>query len=143
MDKKQLIARCGIWCGTCRQYLVRKKELFEEKGLKRGCEGCWIRDKNCTFIKKECAPLRNNEIEFCYECENFPCDNLTELDELYVSRYNMSLIENQKRIKQMGIKKWIKEQEELYTCPECSGEVCVHDAECYDCGNKYNPNIPP
>ena len=36
--------------------------------------------------------------------------------------------------------KWLKEQEALYSCPECGGEICVHDEECYDCGKKHNPN---
>jgi len=141
MDKKQLISRCGLWCGACRQYLVRKKNLLEERGFKRGCEGCWIRNKNCVMIKKGCAALRENKIDFCFECEDLPCADLRKMDEIYISRYNISLVENLKRMKQIGLKQWIKEQEKLYKCPECGGEISMHDNECFNCGNKYNPNM--
>ena len=59
----------------------------------------------------------------------------------YVERWSVSLIENLKRIRKIGADKWLKEQEKLYTCPKCGGEICIHDTECFDCGNKINPNI--
>jgi hypothetical protein len=141
MVENNLAAPCGIYCGMCRQYLALKKDLLEEKGLKWGCQGCRIRHKNCTFIRRDCAPLRKNEIAFCYECEKFPCQNLKKIDKIYRERYSVYLIENLKRIKEIGVEKWLQEQKELYRCPECGGEICIHDVECYDCGNKINPNI--
>ena len=51
------------------------------------------------------------------------------------------MTENLKRIEEIGLEKWLQEQKELYTCPECGGEICLHDNECYDCGLKINPNI--
>jgi hypothetical protein len=141
MVENNLAAPCGIYCGACRQYLVRKKNLFEERGLKTGCQGCRIRNKNCAFIRRDCPTLRKKEIDFCYECENFPCENLQKIDILYQERYSVNMVENLKRIEEIGVKKWLQEQEKLYTCPECGGEICIHDTECYDCGNKINPNI--
>jgi hypothetical protein len=124
----------------CRQYLALKKELLEEKGLKWGCEGCRIRHKNCAFIRRDCPPLRKDKIDFCYECEGFPCQNLKKIDKIYRERYSVNLIENLKRVKEIGVEKWLQEQNELYKCPECGGEICIHDVECYDCGIKINPN---
>jgi hypothetical protein len=141
MVENNLAAPCGIYCGMCRQYLALKKDLLEEKGLKWGCQGCRIRHKNCTFIRRDCPSLRKNEIDFCYECEKFPCQNLKKIDKIYRERYSVYLIENLKRIKEIGVEKWLQEQKELYTCPECGGEICIHDVECYDCGNNINPNI--
>ena len=141
MVDTNLAAPCGIYCGFCRQYLVLKKGLFEEKGLKIGCKGCRIRNKKCTFIRRDCSPLLNNEIDFCYECEAFPCENLDKLNDIYVKRYSINLIDNLKRIKEIGVDNWLQEQQKLYTCPECGGEVCIHDSECYECGKKLNPNI--
>ncbi len=140
MVDNNLAAPCGVYCGACRQYLLRKKDLLEKRGYTRGCEGCRIRNKNCAFIRRDCTALRKNEIEFCYECENFPCQKLQKLDNRYRERYTVNMINNLKRIEEIGVEKWLKEQEELYTCPECEGEICVHDAECYDCGMKFNPN---
>lgn len=129
-----LLAPCGLYCGSCRQYLARSEGILEQKGLKHGCEGCRIRDKNCTFVKKDCPPLRKKEIDFCYECSNFPCDNLIKLSEIYVTRYNVSLIENLKRLKKVGIDKWLEEQIEYFKCPKCGGKMCIHDSECFNCG---------
>ena len=141
MYEKNLAAPCGIYCGACRQYLLWKKDLLEERGYKVGCKGCRIRDKNCAFIRRDCSLLKKKEIEFCFECEVFPCEKLKKIDKHYQEKYFVNMINNLKRIKEIGAKKWLKEQEELYTCPICKGEICVHDAECYDCGNKINPNI--
>ena len=138
--KNNLAAPCGMYCGTCRSYLLLKKDLFEEKGYKSGCTGCRIRNKKCAFIKRDCPQLRKNEIDFCFECNQFPCSNLKKLDNRYKEKTYVSFIKNLRRNKQVGVEKWLKEQEELYKCPDCEGEICLHDAECYDCGNKINPN---
>ena len=141
MYEKNLAAPCGVYCGACRSYLLLKKDLLEERGYKSGCNGCRIRNKKCSYIKRDCALIRKNEIEFCYECDTFPCSNLKKLDEMYSKRYGVSQIKNLKRLQEVGFEKWIQEKERLYRCPDCGGEICVHDAECYDCGNKINPNL--
>jgi hypothetical protein len=141
MENNNLAAPCGIYCGMCRQYLALKKGLLEEKGLKLGCQGCRIRNKNCAFIRRDCSKLRKKEIEYCYDCEDMPCNNLKKIDKIYIDRYSLSLIKNLRRIEEIGEKSWLQEQKELYTCPECGGEICIHDMECYDCGLKINPNI--
>lgn len=140
MVDNNLAAPCGIFCGACRQYLVLKKDLLEERGFKKGCEGCRIRHKNCVFIRRDCPALRKNELQYCYECENFPCQNLKKIDKLYRERYFVFLIDNLKKINEIGVDKWLVDQKMLYTCPECGGEICLHDMECYDCGIRINPN---
>ena len=114
--------------------------MLEERGYKQGCKGCRIRFKKCTFFRRDCVKLRKKEIEFCFECESFPCEKSEKMNDIYVERYSMNIIENLNRIQQFGPEKWLEEQEILYTCPECKGEICIHDAECYDCGLKINPN---
>ncbi|MFW9821313.1 MAG: DUF3795 domain-containing protein [Candidatus Thorarchaeota archaeon] len=141
MIDNNLAAPCGIYCGACRQYLLLKKDLLEERGYKMGCKGCRIRNKNCAFIRRDCPTLRMNEVNYCFECEQFPCQNLQKIDSQYRERWSVNMIENLRRIKELGVKQWIKEQRKLYTCPRCEGEICIHDTECYDCGYKINPNI--
>ena len=139
--ENNLAAPCGIYCGACRQYLLKKKGQLEQRGYKQGCDGCRIRNKKCAFFRKNCSKLWKKEIEFCHECEEFPCDNFDRLEKMYLERYSVDMIGNLKRSKEIGAEAWLQEQQKLYTCPECGGEICVHDAECYDCGNKINPNI--
>ncbi len=139
MGIKELVSRCGLYCGACRSYLLLKKGLLEQKGYKKGCKGCWVQNKNCAFIKKKCARLRN-EIDYCFECDRFPCQILKPLDTRYRQKYGVSLIKNLERMRETGVDKWGEEQQQLYKCKKCGGEICVHDDECFDCGDHYNPN---
>jgi hypothetical protein len=91
-SKLQIIAYCGINCGECNIYLapnnpqiaVKLVELFNGKWEKVKAEDfhcetcrklvdkcwteeCWIR--NCCQEKK---------LEYCFECEEFPCYKLKE-----------------------------------------------------------------
>ncbi len=66
---------------------------------------------------------------------------LKALDEKYTEKYNVSAIKNLIQLQKVGFDKWLKEKELLYKCPECGGEICIHDAECFDCGYRINPNI--
>ena len=134
--ESNLAGPCGFYCGTCRHYLARAKGLLKEKNLKHGCRGCRIQDKNCTWIKKDCALIRKNQIEFCFKCKNFPCDNLKKLDQRHIRDDNVSLIENLLRIKKIGLSKWLQEQEDKWKCPQCGGNICVIDKECYNCDYK-------
>ena len=132
-----LAAPCGFYCGTCRHYLAQSKGLLKEKHLKHGCKGCRTQNKNCSWIKKDCALIRKNKIDFCFECVDFPCVNLKKLDLRHVQDDNVSLIDNLKQIKNKGLKIWLKEQEEKWKCPKCGGNLCVIDKECYDCRYKF------
>lgn len=133
---EDLAAHCGIFCGACRPYLLNKKRLLKERGYKRGCKGCIAQNKNCAFIKRGCKYLKNKKIHFCFECEEFPCHNLKNLDSKYKDKYDISPIENLKKIQKIGLYEWLIEQKKKYTCT-CGGEICLHDAECYDCGQTY------
>jgi hypothetical protein len=126
--KYTLAAPCGMYCGFCRDYLARQKDSS------KGCEGCRIRNKNCAFIKKDCPPIRNGTIHFCFECDTFPCDKLKKLDAMYTRRYGQGMIKSLERIRSVGADAWLAEQRDAWTCPACGGRLCIHDAKCADCG---------
>jgi hypothetical protein len=129
-----LAAPCGIYCGTCRHYLAREKGLLMEKKLKQGSKGCRIQDKNCSWIKKGCELIRKKQIGFYFECKDFPCTNHKNLYQRHLRDDKINLIDNLLRIKDVGAGQWLKEQEEKWSCPQCGGDICVMDQECYDCG---------
>lgn len=98
------------------------------------CKGCRPRNKQCAFLKKRCNLLKNKKIEFCFECQDFPCKNLLKLDERYKKRgWDVSFSGNNRRIKEVGLVKFIEEQEKKFQCPKCGGTISVHDNKCYDC----------
>jgi len=132
--KTELIAPCGMNCAVCSGYLALKHDV-KNRGIRMPyCKGCRPRDKKCAFLKKKCELLLNSQVEFCYECKNFPCGRLKRIDKRYQTFSHMSLIENLKSIKESGMASFLKTQEKKWRCPECGGVVCCHNGICFDCG---------
>ncbi len=129
----ELIAPCGMNCAICKAYLAYKHNVPRQRGKVFHCTGCRPRSKNC-FIKRKCAKLTDNQIQFCYECEELPCESVDRVDRRYRQRYGLSLVENLKMIKANGMDSFLKSQAEKYSCPTCGAVVCVHDGKCYSCG---------
>jgi hypothetical protein len=99
------------------------------------CIGCKPREKSCAFLKKYCKKLSKNEIGYCYECSDFPCEHLIKLDAVYRKRYKMSMIENLEYIRDYGMDAFLKQQQKTYRCSDCGGVICVHNEICYSCEN--------
>ena len=129
----QLIAPCGMNCGICMAYLREK----------RRCSGCHVDDStkpptilNC--IIRNCETIKSNQSGFCYECENYPCRRLKQLDKRYRTKYAMSMIENLESIKEIGLSAFAEEERKRWRCSKCGDTICVHRGYCYDCGAKLN-----
>jgi len=130
----ELIAPCGMNCGICSGYLAFKNDV-KSKGIKMPyCAGCRPRDKKCTFLKKRCSLLMEGRVQYCYECQDFPCKGLQAIDKRYRSQFRMSMIENLEYIKKNGIKQFLDIQEEKWKCPECGSFICCHNGICFNCG---------
>ena len=134
---KQLIAPCGMNCAICSRYLAYKNNLPEVKGKITHCIGCRPANRKCV-VQKNCIDNRKllkREIDFCFECNCFPCDRLKKLDDRYKQNYNMSMIKNLMDIKTEGISKFVKQQYEKYKCPKCEGLISTHSGKCFVCDN--------
>jgi hypothetical protein len=131
---KELISPCGMNCGICSNYLAHKNNI-SGKGFPN-CIGCRPRDKQCAFLKKKCRDglkLLKGEIGFCFECNYYPCENLTRLDKSYREKYGMSMINNLNEIKSKGINYFIENQEKKYKCPKCINLISIHNKKCFTC----------
>lgn len=128
-DITKLIAVCGMNCGLCMAYLRDKNKCFgcrSDKTMKsKYIDGCKIR--NCEILK-------NGKKKYCFECENFPCLRLKQLDTRYRKKYQASMIENLNMIKEEGINKFLENEELKWTCSGCGGTICVHRGKCAKCG---------
>lgn len=117
---KNLIAPCGMNCGLCLHYLREKNK----------CPGCFSgRKVNNRPIKCGRRLCKKRHGDFCFECDDFPCDSIKRLDERYRKRYGMSEIENLKFIKKEGIEKFVESQAKKYCTSK--GTFCVHDKKYY------------
>ena len=133
----ELIAPCGMNCGICIAFFGY---TLNGKKRKHVCKGCRLRNTHqsldrslCAFIKKQCEKLATNQLEYCFQCINFPCENLTTLDKRYRTKYGMSMIENLEYIQTNGIQQFLKHEAERWKCPACGGIICVHNKICYSC----------
>ena len=131
--RKELIAPCGMDCGVCSGYLAYSHNIPREKGKISYCIGCRPRNKKCAFLKRDCSLLRENKIDFCFECNAFPCDKLKLIDDRYRTKYGMSVVENLNYIKDNGIDKFLRNQKRKYKCFRCGDTICIHNKKCYTC----------
>jgi hypothetical protein len=129
LNNNLLIAPCGMNCGICMAYLRKKNK----------CPGCLAitANKAITVIRckiKNCEVFQTTRAKFCFDCDNYPCKNLKHLDKRYRTKYNMSMIENLENIKQLGIEKFIRNENMKWICSKCGGTICVHKGYCFSCG---------
>ncbi len=127
-----LIAPCGMNCRLCIAYTRDKKP----------CPGCRGDDSNkpktrVTCRIKNCKKRGQGKVGYCFTCDSFPCDWLNYLDERYRTKYGMSMIDNLMHIKKFGIRHFIGNEKERWTCPRCSQLICVHKPQCLFCEHKW------
>ena len=132
--REDLIAPCGMDCAVCSGYLALKHDVKEKGVTMAYCKGCRPRGKKCAFLKKRCELLLNKKVEFCYECEEFPCKNLKHIDNRYQTFFHTSLIDNLQFIKEHGLIKFSESQRKKWQCPNCSDVIYCHNGICFSCG---------
>jgi hypothetical protein len=126
--RSELIAPCGMNCRLCRAYIRDKNP----------CPGCRGDDRLKPKTRvlcpiKTCERLLKAEGRYCFGCERFPCARLNHLDKRYRTKYGMSMIDNLEMIRESGIRRFISNERERWTCPACGEIVCVHESGC-PCG---------
>lgn len=131
---EELIAPCGMNCGICSGYLAFKYDV-KSKGIRMPyCSGCRPREKKCAFLKRRCNLLLKGQVQYCYECQDYPCQRLQHIDKRYRALYRMSLIENLEYVRKNGVGQLLKREEEKWKCPECGAVICCHNGICFNCG---------
>ena len=130
--RSALIAPCGMNCRLCHAY-VRDVNV---------CPGCRgddnYKSKSCLACHiKNCEKIVNAEAKYCFNCDSFPCARLKHLDKRYRTKYGMSMIDNLEDIRRFGIRRFIRNEKERWTCPECGEMICVHKPQCISCGWKW------
>ncbi|WP_081963079.1 DUF3795 domain-containing protein [Desulfosporosinus sp. HMP52] len=140
---KMTSAVCGLFCPSCTVFIATKEEPERLKKIavtlnqtieETHCEGCRSIPKtaycsNCRMI--ECA--RQKGIEFCGECEEFPCKEIKTFQALKPHR--LDLWQSHQRIKDVGYEQWAREMSEHYSCPKCHTLNSAYDLVCRKCGN--------
>lgn len=113
-NPKKVTSPCGIYCKACPRYKNDKS-----------CRGCRVdaRHNNCDIY--DCC-VTIGGMEFCYQCEYFPCERLRKFVDFNPGRrfahFRHIAIENLKRIMEIGHVKWAEEMRKR----ALSGEYIIH-----------------
>ena len=95
--KNQLLSLCGLNCGLCPMLLDKH------------CGGCGNGNQSCKIAK---CSLEHGKIEYCYECENYPCEkyqNIDKYDSFITHKRQKADLE---RVQKIGFEQYNLEQQE-------------------------------
>lgn len=167
-DKLHLAAVCGTYCGACpayiakhsseeqlkmrmkeRSYSSQSKELktIPDPGWMDGilCDGC-LSGGQIAFHCQHCSirSCANNkqDVTRCSDCNELPCvrlKNLINTGLLHRAEY----LPNLNKIREMGVKEWIRYEEERWRCPACSMPLSWYDTRCAQCGEPRSLRLFP
>lgn len=142
---KNLIAECGLYCGSCGVYLasiendeaklLRYSLILKQTIQETYCEGCGSAKKSahctkmCTFIK--CKAEKG--ISSCANCADFFCKDLSEFRSKMPHRIEIE--ESQKLLLSMDSDKWLSFHADRFRCANCNTFNSAYDLSCRNCGN--------
>jgi hypothetical protein len=136
MDYRHMTAPCGLDCFNCPVYLASENEELRKAvaarlGLppeKAVCGGC--RDENgtiaCVGMTGPCKVFRcisEKDIDFCCDCDEFPCDHLHPYADMAAERPHNTKVFNLCLIKRMGVEAWGREKAASVKKTYYSGEL--------------------
>lgn len=132
---------CGLYCGGCAILLANREGTVEEIARAEGvqpeelrCHGCKT-EVVATFCTdcymKECAERRG--IEFCIECDEYPCERLVAFKEDKYPHHSV-VLKNLERMREIGLQPWLSEQKSRWSCPNCGQAHSWYDESCKECG---------
>ena len=135
---EDLAGPCGLYCEICTMYRAYKdKDLSfvkeapvnwlkalgipsEPEFKDIACEGCFSSlifsfCEQCEI--RECVIAKNKQ--WCYECEEFPCEKLLK----FQSDWKSPIVDNLREMKKIGVEKWLERLDKEYRCPQCGRKL--------------------
>jgi len=146
VDELRYVAYCGLYCKLCSnvaripKYARALRETLRKGSWEhfgehevRGFNQFWtVLEKLCRLdetilgCKEGCGPpgckikecAEKQGVLTCAFCSDFPCELVEELNRKYPI-----VIENLRRQKEIGVERWVEEQESLYRSGFCYDDV--------------------
>lgn len=134
MADLKMLTYCGLYCGLCaqRNRIPQRAQDLQETMKKEGYEhwghsipgfndfwqflsGLVESESKCSCREELCGPpfcgirkcAQKKGIDVCVFCDEYPCDRILGIAQGYPT-----LLADGKRMKDIGVEAWIKEQEE-------------------------------
>jgi len=133
---------CGLYCGACELMNAFRDGKQEEKAKEWNmkpedikCYGCKSGDPSnwcneCEF--KSCAEEKG--VDFCGECIEYPCQMLKDF-QADKAVHHSSVLRGCDRIKEIGMEKWLDEQDQRWSCVKCGTPSTWYREKCEKCGS--------
>jgi hypothetical protein len=163
----KLAAACGTYCGACPAYLAKHGEdeqvtikLKErpssgsaktQKGIPPSnwmdglvCDGCLsggVLAGHCQRCDARLHALNKRKDARCTDCEELPCHRITTLVNMGHYLHRQEYLPNLAKIRQMGVREWVGQEEARWRCPKCSLPMSWYDAECARCGEPRSKRL--
>lgn len=143
--RKNLVAACGLYCGSCGIYLATQENdtekllqyaiVLKQSFRETLCNGCRadIKSAHCAKICSFIECTFNKHIEFCGACLEFPCKELTDFQSKIPHR--VEILQSHICLKEIGWEQWLIEMKENYSCPQCNTVNSAYDIACKKCGH--------
>ena len=157
---EKLVAPCGLYCGACPMYLATqensqqrlnafaqqfsagKMQLKLEDVL---CDGCIGGGRVASFCRRcairSCAEGKSN-VTRCSDCPDVPCAKVTNFNNDGMQHHS-EVLENVRHLREMGISRWTKYEEDRWHCPQCKEKLSWYDKACPKCGAKRSDKLFP
>jgi hypothetical protein len=161
-DKEKLVAICGMYCGACPSYIIthsndeeRQKALLKQleqflpKPMKLkaedfvcdGCKGDGRIYPGCrSCATRSCSDKK--KVARCSDCPDFPCSRITDSNKTGMACHG-DVLHNLEQVRNIGINKWAKYEEERWQCPKCHSPISWIDTKCLNCGAPRSERLFP
>lgn len=97
-ERKNLwLSLCGLNCGLCTMRLGGH------------CGGCGNGNQSCKIAR---CSIEHGKVEYCFRCEEFPCDKYRDTDEYDSFITHRNRMADMERAGTIGIEEYSREQEE-------------------------------
>jgi hypothetical protein len=126
---------CGSYCGACPDLLATRAGTAENRC--GGCKSDVVHPGWCSICHlKSCA--REKKIDWCYQCEEYPCKKITAFFEDPEYPYHREAADYQQMIKTQGKAIWLEKMKKRWSCGKCGTAAAWWDLTCEECGEPFN-----
>ena len=150
---RELMAPCGLYCGTCGVYISNRdgNEKFREvmgnlygtKPEETRCLGCMQPDppRELYYFCKSCAIrdcVRGRGFYSCHQCGEWPCEHIKNFPLATGRRVMDRAIKSwREKVAELGDEagsvEWARSECERYHCPDCGYPLFRGAQRCRNC----------
>ncbi|MBI5843481.1 MAG: DUF3795 domain-containing protein [Deltaproteobacteria bacterium] len=150
---RELMAPCGLYCGTCGVYISNRDgnekfrqvmgNLYGTKPEETRCLGCMQPDppRELYSFCRSCAIrdcVRGRGFYSCHQCENWPCDHFKNFPLATGRRVMDRAIKSwREKVAELGDEagsvEWARSECERYHCPDCGYPLFRGAQRCRNC----------